>query len=280
MWTPFAACLVLVTIHAYLGVHVLARGVIFVDLALAQIAALGATIAVLFGYEIDGNPAYLISLGFTFVGAMVFALSRMRIPGVPQEAIIGVTYAVASSAAILALNSAPHGAEHIKTLLVGSILWVTPMQVALTALIYAGVGGFHYVFRKRFFQISFDPELAARQGTRVRWWDFLFYASFGFVVTSSVKIAGVLLVFSFLIVPAIVGVVYAKSIRGRLMVGWSVGWLVSMVGCVVSYQADLPTGATVVCSFGIALLVALLIARGRRWGGFAGRVGAGGGGEH
>ncbi len=261
MWLPALACLVLVTIHAYLGIHVLARGVIFVDLALAQIAALGSTVAVLMGHDLHSQAAYLTSLGFTFLGAMVFALSRIRFRGVPQEAIIGVTYAVASSAAILAVNQAPHGAEHIKSLLVGSILWVTPWQVGKIALIYALLGAFHFAFRDRFFRISLDPETAATEGLHVRWWDFLFYASFGFVVTSSVEIAGVLLVFTFLIVPGIIGILFAHGLRARLLVGWAAGWVTAVIGCVVSYAADLPTGATVVCTFGIVLTLAMTL----RW---------------
>lgn len=257
MWMPALACLVLVTIHAYLGMHVLARGVIFVDLALAQIAALGSTVAVLLGHDLHSQAAYLWSLGFTFLGAMVFALSRVRFRGVPQEAIIGVTYAVASSAAIIAVNQAPHGAEHIKALLVGSILWVTPAQLIKVAVVYALLGLFHWRYRARFFRISLDPEGAAADGVRVRLWDFLFYASFGFVVTSSVEIAGVLLVFTFLIVPAIIGVVYADGLRARLFTGWTVGWITAVIGCVLSYGLDLPTGATVVCTFGVVLTVAL-----------------------
>ncbi len=261
MWLPFLACLVLVTIHSYLGIHVLARGVIFVDLALAQIAALGSTIAVLLGYELHSRPAYALSLLFTLIGAATFAFSRVKMRGVPQEAFIGVSYAVASSAAILALNSAPHGAEQIKTILVGSILWVTPQEVAKTAVIYSLVGLFHWIYRRQFLRMSFDTDSAERSGMKVRWWDFLFYASFGFVVTSSVKVAGILLVFSFLIVPGIMGTLFATTIRNRLLVGWSTGWIVSMLGCLVSYEADLPTGATVVCTFGVALFVAVMIRR-------------------
>ena len=261
MGWPAAACLVLVTIHSYLGMHVLARGVIFVDLALAQIAALGSTIALLMGHDLHSTSAWLWSLGATFAGAAVFALSRVRYKGVPQEAIIGVTYAVASSAAILAVNRAPHGAEHIKALLVGAILWVTPEQVLKTALIYAAVGIFHWIYRKRFLLISQDHDLAEAKGVNVRWWDFLFYASFGFVVTSSVQIAGVLLVFSFLIVPAIVGVIFGTSAQARLLIGWSFGWVISILGCIISYQADLPTGATVVCTFGIGLVAATFVQR-------------------
>jgi len=261
MWLPFIACLVLVTILAYLGIHILTRGVIFVDLALAQIAALGSTVAALLGHELDSGVAFALGLGFTFVGAAVFAFSRVRYNGVPQEAIIGVTWAVASSAAILTLSKAPHGAEDIRSLLVGSILWVKPLDVLRMAGVYAAVGTFHWFQRRRFFRITLDPEGAVREGLRVRLWDFLFYASFGVVVTTSVKMAGVLLVFSFLIVPSIVGVLFAGGIRGRLLLGWVVGWLVSIVGCVISYRADLPPGATVVCTFGVVLLAALLVRR-------------------
>ena len=261
MWLPFLACLVLSTILGYLGMHVLARGIIFVDLALAQFAALGATLAILLHLEPEDPRAYGLSLAFTIVGAVVFSLSRMRARAIPQEAWIGVSWAVASSAAILAVSTAPHGAEHLEETLVGSILWVTPGQVLRAVVIYAIVGLFHWLYRKQFFAISFDPEGDVAQGMRLRWWDFLFYASFGFVVTSAVRIAGVLLVFSFLIVPSIVGTLFAHSVRGRLLLAWVFGWLVSTVGCLVSYRADLPTGAAVVCTFGAVLLLAVAVAR-------------------
>lgn len=261
MWLPAVACLVLVTIHSYLGLHVLARGVIFVDLALAQIAALGSTIALLMSYDLHSPQAWFLSLGATFAGAAVFALSRVRYREIPQEAIIGVTYAVASSAAIIAVDRAPHGAEHIKALLVGSILWVSPAQILKAALVYAAVGLFHWIFRDRFLLISREHEAAEASGVNVRLWDFLFYASFGLVVTSSVAIAGVLLVFSFLIVPGIIGILFGRTLRARLFVGWGMGWLAAILGCVISYQADLPTGATVVCTFGATLILATLVRR-------------------
>lgn len=261
MWLPFLACLVLSTILGYLGMHVLTRGIIFVDLALAQFAALGATMGILLHLEPDAPEAFALALGFTLVGALTFALSRMREHELPQEAFIGVSWAVASSAAVLAMSKAPHGAEHLEATLVGSILWVTRKQVLEAGLIYAAVGLFHWIYRKRFFGISFDPEGEAARGVPLRWWDFLFYASFGFVVTSAVRIAGVLLVFSFLIVPSIVGVLFARGVRGRLAVAWSFGWVVSTLGCLVSYRGDLPTGAAVVCTFGAALILVLTFVR-------------------
>src|SRR5438046_4969080 len=193
---PFAASLILTGIHAYLGVHVVERGVIFVDLSLAQIAALGATIAILMPIT-NGDPhapvVYWISLAFTFVGALLFSTIRGRRARIPQEAIIGICYAVASAAAILAMSKATSESEHLKDMLVGNILAVSWPEVGKTAMLYGFIGAFHYVFRKRFLAISKDPVAAEAQGIRTRWWDFLFYASFGFVVTSSVAIAGVLL---------------------------------------------------------------------------------------
>jgi zinc/manganese transport system permease protein len=254
MLAPFLACLILVGIHVYLGIHILARGVIFVDLALAQIAALGAATAILFGYELESFHAYLFSLLFTFIGALVFSLTRMRHPKIPHEAIIGITYVVAAAAIILIMAKAPHGAEHVQSLLVGSILWVSWFVVAKTAVIYLMVGIIHWILRKKFLLISFNPEQAIEQGISIRWWDFLFYAIFGFVVTSSVSIAGVLLVFTFLIVPTVFAVLFTDNLSSRLVIGWIFGTLVSMIGSVLSYTLDLPTGAAIVCTFGVALL--------------------------
>ena len=255
MAAPFAACLVLVGIHAYLGIHVLARGVIFVDLALAQIAALGRTLAFLAGYELDSWEAYFISLAAAFTGAAIFSLTRLRQRQIPQEAVIGIAYAVAAAAGVLAIDQAPHGAEHLKDLLVGSILWVSWPQVLEVTALYALIGLFHWIFRERFLVLSLDEAGAQQRGWSVRLWDFIFYASFGLVITSSVQIAGVLLVFSFLIVPAVCGTLFAQGLAQRLGIGWGVGFAVSAIGCSLSYVADLPTGAAVVCTFGVVLVL-------------------------
>ncbi len=263
LWLPFLACLVLTGIHAYLGLHVLARGVIFVDLALAQVAALGITIAFLAGHTIQSDAAYWYALTFTVGGAVLFSVSRFRRAPIPQEAIIGIVYAVSAAAAVLVVDRAPQGSEHIKQLLVGSILTVTPKEVGALAILYAVIGALHWAIRRPLLQISFDPEAALRQGRWIRWWDFLFYASFGLVVTSSVRIAGVLLVFSYLIVPAAVGALLTRSVTGRLTIGWALGSLVSVIGLSASYLWDLPTGATVVTTFG-ALLAAVALGLGVR----------------
>ncbi len=259
---PFAASLILTGIHAYLGVHVVERGVIFVDLSLAQIAVLGATLALAFeaggGHGEHSALVYWMSLGFTFVGAAVFATVRTHRSRIPQEAIIGICYAVASAASILAMSKAPSESEHLKDMLVGNILAVSWEKVFKTAALYAAVGAFHYVFRKQFLAISVDHDRAERTGLRVRWWDFLFYASFGFVVTSSVSIAGVLLVFCYLIVPSVAAMLYSERIGVRLAIGWTMGTIVSGVGVYLSLVLDFPTGATIVCTFGVALLLMAL----------------------
>ncbi len=253
----FVASLILTGIHAYLGVHVVERGVIFVDLSLAQIAALGLTVAYLAGYDVHTSaPAYLFSLGFTFVGAAIFAFTRAhRKTRIPQEAIIGIVYAVSAAVAILVMSKATQETEHLKEMLVGNILSVGWYEVGKTAVLYAFIGAFHYVFRKQFLMISLNEAEGERQGLNVRFWDLLFYMSFGFVVTSSVAIAGVLLVFCFLIVPSVTAMLFTERLGIRLAIGWGMGALVSAAGVALSFMLDLPTGATIVATFGAALLL-------------------------
>lgn len=259
---PFVASLILTGIHAYLGVHVVERGVIFVDLSLAQIAALGATIALLLpitGGDAHSPIAYWVSLAFTFLGAFVFSTIRSRRARIPQEAIIGICYAVASAAAILAMSKATSESEHLKDMLVGNILAVSWPEVGKTALLYGVIGTFHYIFRHKFLAISMNPKKAEADGISIRFWDFLFYASFGFVVTSSVSIAGVLLVFCYLIVPSVAAMLYADTIGKRLAIGWTMGTVVSAMGVYLSLRLDLPTGATIVCTFGLALILMAIV---------------------
>jgi zinc/manganese transport system permease protein len=259
---PFVASLILTGIHAYLGIHVVERGVIFVDLSLAQIAALGATIALLLpftGQDPHGPWVYWISLAFTFVGAAIFSTIRVKRARIPQEAIIGISYAVASAAAILAMSKATSESEHLKDMLVGNILAVSWAEVGKTAMLYAAVGVFHFIYRRQFLAISMNHDKAEASGLNVRLWDFLFYASFGFVVTSSVSIAGVLLVFCYLIVPSVAAMLYAERIGRRLAIGWTMGTVVSALGIYLSFHLDLPTGATMVCTFGIVLILMAVV---------------------
>lgn len=251
---PFCVCLILTGIHVYLGIHVISRGVIFVDLALAQIAMLGATVAFLLDFPHDGPMTYLLSLGFTLLGAAIFSMTRnVEKRKIPQEAIIGVTYAISSALIIILIDRSSHGAEHIKEMLIGNILWVAWPEVVTTFVLYLIISVIHYFYRKQFLLITMDPEGAEKRGYNLKLWDLLFYATFGLVITSSVKIAGVLLVFSFLVVPSVIGMLFANSIRNRLILGWMVGFLASISGLTLSYMMDLPTGACLVVLFGIIL---------------------------
>ena len=252
---PIVASLIIAGIHAYLGLHVVERGVIFVDLSLAQIASLGAAIGVWVGYDAGAPAIYWMSLAFTLLGALIFAMIKGQDAHIPQEAIIGISYAVASAAVILTMSKTSGEAEHLKDMLVGNILSVQWPEVWLTGGIYLAIGIFHWVFRKRFLEISIDAKAVAARGVSVRFWDFLFYASFGFVVTRSVAIAGVLLVFCYLIVPSVGAMLWATRIGTRLAIGWVMGVLVSIMGMYFSVLFDLPTGATIVCTFGLALIL-------------------------
>jgi zinc/manganese transport system permease protein len=257
LFLPFVAGFVLTGIHAYLGVHVVERGVIFVDLSLAQIAALGTTVALLAGYDVHSGWSYAWSLSFTIIGAAIFAFTRVhRETRVPQEAIIGIVYAVSAAASILVMSKASQETEHLKEMLVGNLLAVSWTMVIKTAVLYLLVGLFHFVFRRKFLAITLNAHNgAADQIPNVKLWDFLFYISFGFVVTWSVAIAGVLLVFSYLIVPSVAAMLFAESIGKRLAIGWTMAVLVTAIGILLSFQLDLPTGATIVCTFGLSLLL-------------------------
>jgi|GEM_PF-77742 len=256
---PFLVALVLTGIHTYLGIHVLSRNIIFVDLALAQISALGATVAFLLGYYPQSIAAYGYSLAFTIGGAVILSFSRSWTGRVSQETFIGVVYVVSAAAAFLLVDRSPQGAEHIKQMLIGSILTATETDLLKVVLLYSAVGLFHWFVRKRFLLISFQPERAEAAGLRLWLWDFLFYVSFGVVVTSSVAIAGVLLVFCFLIIPAAIGTLYSDQILPKLLIGWAIGILASSAGLSLSFAANLPTGATIVCVFGGMLALAALL---------------------
>lgn len=267
MLPPLAACLVIVAIHSYLGLHVIAREVIFVDLSLAQMAALGSTVAILAGAAPGSTSSMAYALGFTSLGAVLFALTRTKEHGrVPQEAIIGIVYVVSSALAILVADRTPRGGEAIKDILVGNLLWVTWPDILRLAAIYAVLGVFHVLLRRRFLTISFEPATALANGWKIRWWDFLFYLSFGTVITFSVPIAGVLLVFSFLVVPAAIAFQFSTRQRTLAILSWVSGFLASAAGLLVSFTYDLPTGPLIVVAFGVLLALAFAVKRWSRLG--------------
>ncbi len=267
MLPALVASLILVGIHGYLGIHIIARGVIFVDLALAQVAALGWAAAGLglgqYASDLLGIPeaeaSYAVGLAATLIAAGLFSISRMQHKYVPQEAIIGIVYVVASAGTILLAAQAPRGSEHVEELLTGTLLWVTWPEIWKTAIIYGAIGLAHWLLRKRFLTISLKPETPREQGWRVAWWDFLFYALFGVVVTSSVAIAGVLVVFSFLVIPAVIAFLFTSTPGKLITIAWTSGTLATVLGLYASYKTDLPTGPVVVCTFALVLIAAFVV---------------------
>ncbi len=249
------ACVLLPWLLVYLGLHVVQRGIIFIDIAMAQMASLGICVAVLLQFEPESLMAYVMGLGVTLIGAAIFSATGKRASRVPQEAIIGIAYVVAAAAAILLLSRSPHGNEEIRNMLVGDITVVSAPEVWKCFVVFVAVGIVHFVLRKKFVLISFQRDVAYERGLRVRWWDFLFYATFGLVVTVFVRVAGVLLVFSYLIAPAVCAVTLARSISSRLFIGWAIALIGGIGGLFFSFYWDLPSGAAIVCTFGALLLV-------------------------
>ena len=249
------ATLVLAGIHAYLGYHVVRRGVIFVDLALAQMAALGVALTVVFDLHESELWSYLLPLGMTLVGAGCFAWLRSQERKVPLEAFIGIVFATAQALVFLALEKSPSGPEHVKETLVGAIYTVAPTHILKTAILYAAVGVVHFLLRRPFFEITNDPEGARRKGRSLFLWDFLFYALFGLVVTSSVKIAGVLLVFGLLVIPSVAGILVTRTPGRALVVGWVFAFLASFAGLVGAVHFDLPAAPSILVSLSTSLVV-------------------------
>lgn len=262
---PLAACLILPPLLVYLGLHVVEREVIFVDLALAQVATLGTCVGLIMGYQFNDRITFWISLGVTFLGAGLFSWSRSsKKSPVPQEAIIGITFVVAAAGVILLLSRVAGGKEELEHLLTGDILNVTAGEVAQRAGIFVLLAAFYAAFHRRFALISSDPGAAFAQGMKVRLWDFMFYAAFALVVVSFVRVAGVLLTFAYLIVPAVCGVMLAERWTRRLVVGWVIAASASLIGLGASYWLDLPTGAAIVCACGLLLITVSVYASMRR----------------
>ena len=243
---PFLACLLLILIHAYFGIHILERGIIFVDLALAQFIGIGIALSFVFGEE----KSQLFSILFAFLGAFILAFSKKAARYVNIEAFIGVLYIFSISAAILILDRSPHGLEEFKTILNGNIIWVTPREILSTFIVYASVGALHLFLRKQFHALTFEGK-----GSFLM--EFLFFASFAIVLVKSVKIAGILQVFSFLVIPALIGRLFFRKQTSILMIGWLVGVLASMGGIYLSFRLDLPTAPLIVA--GLAIIFFLLL---------------------
>jgi zinc/manganese transport system permease protein len=255
----FVAFLTLVGIHSYLGIHVLQREIIFIDIALAQVAAVGTTLAhTAWHAEEHSFVAYLSSLGLTLIAAFFFTKVKKRVTQIPQEAVIGVSYAIAAAGALFIMALSTGSDVHMEHMLTGSILWAGWSDILTCAAVYGGVGIFHYIFRHRFIKVSEDYSQAVKEGINVELWDFLFYATVGLVVTHAVRIAGVLVVFALLVIPATISAMYAESWKNRIIIAYVLGLIVSILGLSFSYVADFSAGPSVVAFLGIALLLAAI----------------------
>src|SRR5713226_7831986 len=247
---PLAAAIVFTGIHTWFGLQVLRRNVVFADLALAQVSALGATVAVVAGHAVQSAAGYVYTLIFTAVGALLLTASRGFARSVRQEAFIGVLYVVATAATVLVVDRSPQGAEHVKKMLIGGILSVSADELVRFALLYAAIGALHWLIRRPLLRAADET---ADRGRTTAAWDLIFYLSFGLVVTSSVSVAGVLLVFCFLIVPALIGSLFSSHIGVALMIGWVAGTVASACGVFGSFVLDAPTGAVTVLAFAAVL---------------------------
>ncbi len=240
--------------NAYFGLHIIRRGVIFVDLAFAQIAALGSTVALLMGAHTGSPMSWVLTFAFTVLGALIFSITRLEDSVVPQEAIIGIAYVVASAAVILLTSFSAEGAEHVKETLTGSLIWTTWPTVGIVAAAYVVIGAFHYFTRERMRQITFFPETAER----LRFWDFIFYLTFGVAITFSVTLAGVLLIFSTLVIPATIAFLFTTRFNAALIIAWISGSVALGAGLWASVAWDVTTGPLLVVSFGVLLILAFV----------------------
>jgi zinc/manganese transport system permease protein len=257
LFPPFVAAMIILLTHSYFGLHIIQREVIFVDLALAQIAALGSTVAFMTGAAHGSVQGYLFAFAFTLVGAMIFSLTRMKDSPVPQEALIGITFVVASAAVILLSSFSAEGTEHLQETMTGALIWVTWPTVAKVGLSYGAIGLLHFLLRRTMLAISFAPERV----TRLKTWDFIFYATFGVAITSSVQIAGVLMVFSVLVIPSVIAFFYTRDFTKALLIAWGSGTIAIVSGLGISFTFDLTTGPVLVVTFGAILLVAMMFRR-------------------
>jgi zinc/manganese transport system permease protein len=254
LFPPFVIAMIILLTHSYFGLHIIQREVIFVDLALAQIAALGSTVAFMTGADHGSVEGYLFAFGFTLVGAMIFSLTRMKDSPVPQEALIGITFVVASAAVILLSSFSAEGTEHLRETMTGALIWVTWPTVLKVGISYGAIGLLHFLLRRTMLAISFAPERV----TRLKTWDFIFYATFGVAITSSVQIAGVLMVFSVLVIPSVIAFFYTRDFTKALLIAWGAGTIAIVSGLGISFTFDLTTGPVLVVSFGVILLIAMM----------------------
>lgn len=256
---PLVSCIAMVGIFGYLGIHVIEREIIFIDIALAQIAAVGSAFAfVIWRSEESSFVAYACAFGFLTLASLFYSQIRRRVTQIPIEAVIGVSYAIAAAAALFLLAMTAGGDVHLEHMLVGSILWAKWADILVCAIVYMGVGVFHYIFRDRFRKISQEYRETRGKDIQTAGWDFLFYVTMAIVILLSVRIGGVLVIYSLLVIPATFAAMFAKNWGRRLVIAWILGFGASLAGLAFSYTLDFSCGPSVVMFLGLALIVAAL----------------------
>jgi len=263
MFAPFVVCLLLIGINIYFGIHVIKREIIFIDIALAQIAALGATVATIIGlaphaHDEPSLAGYLFSIGFTTLAALMFTILKSRKLPIPLESLIGIAYAVAATGAVILLDKAAGGDVHVHEMVAGSILWVRWSQILELFIVFGLIGLFHYSFRDKFLSLTDAYNNGENQHYNFLW-DFLFYTTFGIAVVHSVRVGGILTVFAFLIIPASISALFSKKWLSRILIGWGLGTMVTVGGLYLSWTMDVPSSPTVILFLGVFLLLAIIV---------------------
>ncbi|HEX9759230.1 MAG TPA: metal ABC transporter permease [Nitrospiria bacterium] len=238
---------------AYLGIHVVKRRIVFVDLAIAQLSAVGVAFAMLF----DFNPL-VFSLVFTLVGAGLLSIPEYE-KRIPQEAIMGIIYAVASAIAVLLIANIPHGEADILNLFFGNILGVTTQQLFVLLVVFGFVTFIHILFSKKFIQITETSTVDPSNKSHKRFWNLIFYLTLALVIAVAIRTAGVLLVFSTLVIPAVTALLFFQRFSHLVLTALGIGLIATWTGFISSFQFDLPTGPTIVTALGGWLFFASLV---------------------
>jgi len=250
----------MVMILGHLGIHVLKREIIFIDIALAQIAAVGSIVAhLVFGVHGDSLTAYASAYGFVLLVSGFYALVRSRVVQIPLEAVIGVSYAIAAAGALFLVGTAPGGHVHIQEMLAGSLLWTTWTDIFTSLAVFSAVGLCFYVLRKPMNRISDNYRNSHVSRAKIIGWDFLFYALLGLVITLAVRMAGVVVIFAFLIIPATVSAIFSSHSSVRLAITWIFGIVSSSGGLLFAYYLDFSVGPAIAMLLGMGLGIAALV---------------------
>ena len=257
--TPIAASVLLAGVLGYFGTHILTRGIIFIDIAIAQIAALGTMIGLLLGFAEESAGVQLLSYGFTMIVIGSFAFLRTRQSVIPAEAVIGIIYCLGLALALLLAERIPGGSNYITKTITGNILWVTWDKVFIIALLFAGIGLIHLVFGAKFISLSEICRINPSLQLKDKLYSLLFYTTFCIVVVKSVQIGGIFLVFTLLIAPSVASSLYFQSWKSRLVWSWVIGIFGTVSGIFLSYSLNVSNGPAIVVLLGLLVFVLALI---------------------